>query len=153
MDIFIFDVDDTIIMHTKENNDYYSTNNNSTLKELLSEFKNLKSYIYTNGIFNHCSYVVNVLGLDVEIIFARDVIPYMKPDERSFDHVNTMIKNENKEIKNIFFFDDLKENLYVAKRIGWNTIWINPNLSEKEDYIDYVFPNIYESILYLKRKN
>ena len=153
MDIFIFDVDDTIIMHTKENNDYYSTNNNSTLKELLSEFKNLKSYIYTNGIFNHCSYVVNVLGLDVEIIFARDVIPYMKPDERSFDYVNTMIKNENKEIKNIFFFDDLKENLYVAKRIGWNTIWINPNLSEKEDYIDYVFPNIYESILYLKRKN
>ena len=77
----------------------------------------------------------------------------MKPDERSFDYVNTMIKNENKEIKNIFFFDDLKENLYVAKRIGWNTIWINPNLSEKEDYIDYSFPNIYESILYLKRKN
>ena len=50
MDIFVFDVDDTIIMHTKENNDYYNTNNNSTLKELLSEFKNLKSYIYTNGV-------------------------------------------------------------------------------------------------------
>ena len=42
MDIFVFDIDDTIVLHTKEGNDYYNSNGNTTLRDLLSEFENLK---------------------------------------------------------------------------------------------------------------
>ena len=76
----------------------------------------------------------------------------MKPDKRSFRYVNREIKKDNDNIKQIVFFDDLKENLKVAKHLGWTTVWINPNRNEKEYYIDYVFPNIYESIIYFKLK-
>jgi len=57
-----------------------------------------------------------------------------------------------KTIRNIVFFDDLKDNLKTAKQFGWTTVLINPNLKEKENFIDYVFPNIYESIIYFKLK-
>ena len=90
------------------------------------------------------------------MIFARDVIPYMKPERRSFIFVNNEIIKDvmkhNKKIKRIVFFDDLKDNLKMAKQFGWTTVLINPNLKEKENFIDYVFPNIYESIIYFKLK-
>ena len=34
MNVFVFDVDDTIIMHTKEFNDYYDSNENKILSEI-----------------------------------------------------------------------------------------------------------------------
>ena len=152
MDIYIFDIDDTLVLHTKESNDYYNTNGNTTLRDLLSEFKNLKCYIYTNGTLGHGELIIKNLQLQVDTIFARDVIPFMKPDKRSFRYVNREIKKDNDNIKQIVFFDDLKENLKVAKHLGWTTVWINPNRNAKEYYIDYVFPNIYESIIYFKLK-
>jgi len=152
MDIFVFDIDDTVVLHTKEGNDYYSSNGNTTLRNLLSEFENLKYYIYTNGTFGHGKAIVDNLDLQVNMIFARDVIPFMKPDERSFRYVNREIKGSNKNIKRIVFFDDLKDNLKMAKQFGWTTVLINPNPNEKENFIDYVFPNIYESIIYFKLK-
>ena len=42
MDIYIFDIDDTLVLHTKESNDYYNTNGNTTLRDLLSEFKQME---------------------------------------------------------------------------------------------------------------
>tara|TARA_Y100000996_G_scaffold413700_1_gene402582 strand:- start:1449 stop:1928 length:480 start_codon:yes stop_codon:yes gene_type:complete len=158
MDVFVFDIDDTIVMHTRENNDYYNSNGNTTLRNLLSEFENLKCYIYTNGTFGHGKAIVDNLNLDVNMIFARDVVPYMKPERRSFLFVNNEIEQNirkttiKKTIRNIVFFDDLKDNLKTAKQFGWTTVLINPNLKEKENFIDYVFPNIYESIIYFKLK-
>ena len=156
MDIFVFDIDDTIVLHTKEGNDYYNSNGNTTLRDLLSEFENLRYYIYTNGTFGHGKAIVDNLYLQVNMIFARDVIPFMKPDERSFRYVNREIKQDlrkqNKNIKRLVFFDDLKDNLKMAKQFGWTTVLINPNPNEKENFIDYVFPNIYESIIYFKLK-
>jgi FMN phosphatase YigB (HAD superfamily) len=156
MDIFVFDIDDTIVLHTNEGNDYYNSNGNTTLRDLLSEFENLNCYIYTNGTFGHGKAIVDNLDLHVDMIFARDVIPYMKPERRSFMFVNNEIKQDirkqKKTIKEIIFFDDLKDNLKMAKHFGWTTVLINPNLKEKENFIDYVFPNIYESIIYFKLK-
>lgn len=154
MNIFVFDIDDTIVLHTREFNDYYTQNSNTTLKNLLSDFKNTKYYVYTNGTFSHGKAIIDNLNLNVEMIFARDMIPFMKPDNRSFKIVNRIIRkdiwNINKSINRIIFFDDLKENLETAKKFGWTTVLINPELKEKEKYIDYIFPNIYESIIYFK---
>ena len=48
------------------------------------------------------------------------------------------------------FFDDLIENLISAKKMGWRTIWISPKFTEKPDYIDYAFPNIFQALLFFK---
>ena len=157
MDVFVFDIDDTIIMHTKEPNDYYDSNNNTILSEILSEFKDVKFYAYTNGTFGHGKAVADNLNLPLERVFGRDTIPFMKPEQKSFLFVDTEIRSELKEkgieVKDIYFFDDLRDNLYVASRFTWKTILIDPRIGKKEGYIDYVFPNIYEALLHLKRKN
>jgi FMN phosphatase YigB (HAD superfamily) len=157
MDVFVFDIDDTIIMHTKEQNDFYDTNNNTILSDILSEFKDVKFYAYTNGTFDHGKAVADNLNLPLERVFGRDTIPFMKPEQKSFLFVDTEIRSELKEkgieVKDIFFFDDLRDNLYVASRFTWKTILIDPSIGKKESYIDYVFPNIYEALIHLKRKN
>ena len=157
MDVFVFDIDDTIIMHTKELNDYYDSNNNTILSEILSGFKDVKFYAYTNGTFGHGKAVADNLNLPLERVFGRDTIPFMKPEQKSFLFVDTEIRSELKEkgikVKDIYFFDDLRDNLYVASRFTWKTILIDPSIGKKESYIDYVFPNIYEALLHLKRKN
>ena len=76
MDIFVFDIDDTIIMHTKELNDYYDSNNNTILSDIFSEFKDVKFYAYTNGTFGHGKAVADNLNLPLERVFGRDTIPF-----------------------------------------------------------------------------
>ena len=66
MNVFVFDIDDTIIMHTKEFNDYYDSNENKILSEILSDFKNIKSYAYTNGTYSHGKAVVDNLHLPMK---------------------------------------------------------------------------------------
>ena len=152
MKVLIFDIDNTIIIHTNANNNFYSKNNNSTLSNLLSKMKNKKIYIYTNGTYDHGRLVINNLSMENKIkkIFARDTIPYMKPYNQSFEYVNNTIIKENKTIDQIIFFDDLKENLYTAKKFNWTTVLIGID-NKKEPYIDYTFPNIYESIIFFNR--
>lgn len=154
MVFFIFDVDDTLIIHNKENNDYYDTYNNGELKRLLKSIDIQNIYIYTNGTYSHGKNIVDNLLLDSIIpksnIFGRDILPYMKPDIRSFNYVNHSIKNINDDT--IYFFDDLIENLIVAKEVGWITIWISPNFINKPEYIDYSFPNVFQALLFFKEK-
>lgn len=155
MATYVFDVDDTLILHNKENNDYYKTPNNGTLKELINSLKYQKLYVYTNGTFGHGEDIVKNLLLENEIprenIFARDVIPHMKPHSESFNYVNNVIKRDLKgSPSTILFFDDLIENLVEAKKIGWKTIWISPEFPQKPDYIDYAFPNIFQALLFFK---
>ena len=98
MVVFVFDVDDTLILHNKENNNYYETFNNGELKKLIENIKYQKLYIYTNGTYSHGESIVNNLLLDTMIpkknIFGRDTLPYMKPDIRSFNYVSSLIKKD-----------------------------------------------------------
>ena len=149
MRIFIFDIDDTIILHTKENINYYDhPNKNTVLKDLLDEINCDKIYIYTNGTYGHGEGVVENLYLNVDGIFARDNIPYMKPYIASFNYVDFMIKKENISNHEIYFFDDLLDNLKTANRKGWITIWITNKKTVKPYYVDLVFTNIYEALMW-----
>ncbi len=159
--IFVFDIDDTIIMHTKDNNDYYNIDSGNTLKNLIESLKSDKLYIYTNGTYGHGYNVLKNLDLlyHFSIIFARDNIPInppyqMKPSLKSFKYVDNIIKDDNKSTNNIiYFFDDMKENLQSAKEFGWKTIWINPYSSNtNESFIDYEFPNIYQALIFFLLK-
>lgn len=144
--ILIFDIDDTLIMHTRQKNDYYNLNNNDIINNLLNNINYDKIYIYTNGTYGHGKKVIDNLNIKVEGVFGRDTIPYMKPHPGSFNFVNNIVNNNRDEC---IFFDDLLENLDTAKSIGWKTVWITPNFNvSKPENVDYIFPNIYQALLY-----
>ena len=158
--ILIFDIDDTLIMHTKDRHDYYTMNSGETFKKLLNEIKYDKLYIYTNGTYSHGYNVTKNLKLyNVSLVFARDNIPIphprqMKPSPQSFNYVHKkIIENSKSENNQCYFFDDMKENLQSAKNIGWTTILIHPEfVNQKESFIDYAFPNIYQALVYFQSK-
>ena len=160
MKIAVFDIDDTLIIHGNGSQDYYRFSTNTFFRELL-ESKNFdKIYIYTNGTYGHGFKVVNHLNISdkISFIYGRDNLKtllypkHMKPHLDSFNFVNNSIKydagilNDKNEDHEIYFFDDMKNNLETAKNIGWKTILIKPENS-KENYIDYSFPNIYSALI------
>ena len=76
----------------------------------------------------------------------------MKPHNPSFDYVNGQIMKDikNDTINEIYFFDDMIDNLRTAKRKGWTTIWINHEISieDKPFFVDLLFTNIYEALMW-----
>ena len=150
--VFIFDIDDTVIIHTKERNDYYTMDTQDSLKNLLDTVDYNKIYIYTNGTYGHGKNVIQNLNINVDGIFGRDTIPYMKPRQESFLFVKNIIDQQTNMNDEFIFFDDLVENLYTAKQVGWKTVWITRNFNQKPDFVDYSFPNIYQALIVLQLK-
>jgi len=157
--IFVFDIDDTLIIHSPGATDYYKQDKKNTiLRDLIRGTGANRNYIYTNGTYSHGENVVRALNLtkDMKKIYARDTIPFMKPLIGSFTFVNNEILQHNYQLMNVtYFFDDMIENLKTAKNVGWRTIWISPSYSLHTDYpdiIDYAFPNIYQALLHFNQK-
>ena len=84
----------------------------------------------------------------------------MKPNNTGFRSVEEdILYSENLSLFDpyeIYFFDDLIENLKTAKSLGWKTIHINKNIT-KTDYrgkswIDYKYSDIKESLKDLREK-
>ena len=152
---FIFDLDDTIIIHPPNPDEIYNIKSDKCLINLFESFK-YKSYIFTNGTNDHADIVLDKMKLlNFNKVYARDTIPYMKPDIRSFLFVekNILYSNYNKDETNTFvFFDDLLDNLFTAKKKGWITIWIHPRFNTKKlyNFIDYSYPNIYDALNKIK---
>jgi FMN phosphatase YigB (HAD superfamily) len=151
MKIFVFDIDNTLILHTNKNVDFYKKSD-SKISTLISNTGVDKVYIYTNGTYGHGEKVKESLNIKTEKVFGRDTIPYMKPYIQSFNFVNGDIINKNGKNNDIYFFDDMVENLLTAERIGWKTVWISPDFMQKQRFINYSFPNIYEALNFFKIK-
>ena len=85
--IYVMDVDDTIILHTKERHNIYNMNNDTELKDLINDLNHVGLYLYTNGTYGHGYKVAENLQLNdiIDGIFARDNIPSMKPLNSSFN--------------------------------------------------------------------
>ena len=155
---FIFDLDDTIIIHPPNPDKMYNIKSDKCLINLFKSLK-YKSYIFTNGTYGHADIVLDKMKLlNFNKVYARDTIPYMKPDIRSFLFVekNILYSNYNKDETNTFvFFDDLLNNLFAAKKKGWITIWIHPRFNTKKlyNFIDYSYPNIYDALNKIKDIN
>ena len=152
MKIFVFDVDNTLILHTNQNIDFYKKGNSKISKLILNT--NVDAvYIYTNGTFGHGKQIIESLSIPkTKRVFGRDTIPYMKPSTRSFKFVNNEIIKDYNKNNEIYFFDDMVENLITANRIGWKTVWISSNFINKQNFIDYAFPNIYEALIYFTKQ-
>jgi len=152
----IFDLDDTLLM-SDEYKKYEEIKFNRRLFDLLNNF-NYDKYIYSNGTIGHVNTSLpKLLGnIDFKDIYARDIIPDVKPRYKSFNYVNNDVfykyRFNNYLEMNCIFFDDLIDNLKTAKFFGWTTIWLpnknyNPTLIRDDyEFIDHRFDNIYEAL-------
>ena len=152
---FLFDLDDTLIMHNNKPINYDMIGEDLILGKLLGKCKG-SCYIYTNGTGSHAiSILKNMKIIDYfEKIYSRDTIPHMKPYYKSFDDVQTDLSFRDSEPKVIFFFDDQLDNLRTASKLGWMTFWIHPEhyKSRNYHYVNMAFPNIKDCLRYLERK-
>ena len=90
---YIFDLDDTLIIHNKNMNiNYNLISEDNLLTQLLNKCRGPR-YIYTNGTGGHALAVLDKMNIKDKFdkIYSRDTIPYMKPDERSFNDVQNDI--------------------------------------------------------------
>jgi len=157
MIILVFDLDDTLLMSNEYTN-YETIKYNSQLVNKLNSLRYNK-IIYSNGTYGHVTNSVpKLLGNNFKFneIYARDTIPYMKPLNKSFNHVkNDIFYNLNlykySDISFIFFDDNL-DNMKTAKEIGWITVWIphrnyNANIrNNKYLFVDYKYNNIIDAL-------
>jgi len=151
---FLFDLDDTLIIHNNGKNlNYEMIQPDYRLNDLLSRIKG-ESHIYTNGTAGHALECIERMNIKQNFtkIYSRDTLPFMKPDFRSFKVVQGDIQRNYNDI--FFFFDDMLENLKIAKSLGWITFWIHPDYMEARNYpfVTMAFPNIYECLTYLENK-
>ena len=149
---YLFDLDDTIVIHPpSRNDDMYNIKPDPCLQKLFNTLK-YKSYIYTNGTYGHAEIVLDKMKLNnFKKNYARDTMPYMKPHIKSFEFVqkNILHSDYNTTNNNTFiFFEDTLDNLKMAKNLGWKTIWIHPHYNKGVQYnfVDYSFPNIYDAL-------
>jgi len=144
MNIYIFDLDDTILMHKQFKNgiEYNIIQYNPQIDNYLSSIQGTK-YIYTNGTYGHADKTLQMMEIDhhFDFIYARDTLDSMKPEYSSFKQVYLDVLYRNNlsytDPHTIFFYDDLLDNLKTAYKIGWKTIWIHPNHWKKYDFVNY----------------
>lgn len=151
---YIFDLDDTIIIHKNKPIHYKAITENNKLTQLISNL-NGPSYIYTNGTGNHALLVLDKMNLTYlfDKIYSRDTIPFMKPLTNSFNMVhNDIIKRYQSDENIYYFFDDLLENLKTASMFGWKTFWINPyhKIHPNYSFVTMSFSDINECLIYLE---
>ena len=152
---YIFDLDDTLIIHKNTHINYNLISEDNLLTQLLHKCKGPR-YIYTNGTGDHALAVLDKMKIKhhFDKIYSRDTIPYMKPDNRSFNDVQNDISYRYPVSKTIFFFDDRLENLKAAFQMGWFTFWIHPNamMGNQYKFVTMSFITIKDCLRYLETK-
>ena len=154
MIVLIFDLDDTILMSNTYSK-YTDIIPDEYLKYLLNDTK-CKKFIYTNGTYGHGEKSIEALDLEnvFQDIYARDMLPYMKPDYRSYNEVQNILYYKHSCSKNdmFIFFDDMLQNLAMAKQMGWITLWIHPKGDTSYYFIDYTFKDIHNALIFINSK-
>ena len=169
MNILVFDVDNTLLhlsnlqlklLQFSSNSNLntrrvYNTiiPKNKKLKRLLSNFNNPK-FIFSNAQISHVIYSLESLDILEHFtnIYSHTSIKIYKPNLRSYFLVQSNIaKKLSTNNFQLFFFDDLIENLKGAKYFNWTTILIGSKTSN-ETYIDYCFLTIEEALIYFQNK-
>ena len=153
---YIFDLDYTLYTNrdhsnTEDEQQYYSSfKPKSFMTKLLKKIEN--KYIITNGTKYHAESVLFNMKLDKlfsknNIISRDDMKGTMKPNTLPY-----LIANKKFEIKyhdTVYFFEDMIDNLIVAKKyFGWKTILIDPEMKNKPYGVDYVFKTIEEALIH-----
>lgn len=160
---YIFDLDLTLYSPLDFRGDaglkemYNSFKPKPYLKNLLNAIKHNK-YIITNGNLAHANIVLSKLELNniFTDIITSDMVSRLKPNPEPFDLALKKFKITKEEV---LFFEDNIENLEMAKyKYGWTTILLTNKFTENSPkytyppYIDYIFRNIEEALIFFMVK-
>ena len=159
---YIFDLDDTLLVH-RNNINYALLRENHELSHYLSQCKG-KRYIYTNGTFGHAEEILSRMNIThlFEKVFARDTLPVMKPSFKAgFMVQKDILKDRFESGANVYevhedrfiFFDDIPHNHEPVKNLGWKTVWIHPKYegSHIYRYVDHAYPSLIDALKDLGR--
>jgi putative hydrolase of the HAD superfamily len=153
MNHYIFDLDNTLILH-RNNINYEWIFEDKVLTHYLKKCNGAK-YIYTNGTADHAEEVLERMNITDEFhtVYSRESFGQMKPSILSAVRLHREIRGYHND--KIIFFDDLQENLRTACILGWITVWISPTyeLKDKYDHVDYAFPNITDALKYIQEND
>ena len=157
MIIFVFDLDYTLYYFPESINfEYNLLKKNKNLNNLLNTLKN-KKYIFTSASRKHVDIVLKKLKLEntFDKIESCDTLNGYKPDINIY--YNFINKCSIKKDDKILFFEDRIENLEIAKKFNWITIYISgPHsnyLNSKSQlnlpkFIDYIFVDLKQALEY-----
>jgi len=125
---FVFDLDDTLIIHRGQINYEWIYPDRSLCSILSRCSERGLCHLYTNGTKSHADVLLE--KMDLARFFKERVYPRefhgLKPSVSSFTKVGDKIcAGDTCEDNHIIFFDDMIENLKTAKDFGWTTIWIS----------------------------
>jgi len=150
---YIFDLDDTLILHHNKEVRYDWIYEDIELSYHLDQCQG-KKYILTNGTRSHAETILEKMKLrdKFERVFTREDFGY-KPELQVFQKVHRAIQGEDPSSHRILFFDDMYGNLISAKRLGWSTCWIHPYYESAifNDSIDDGYQNIKDALRYLNQ--
>ena len=157
---FIFDLDYTLYTEsdhadTDDEKVFYSSfKKKSFMNHLLKQLD--YKYIITNGTRSHADSILSKMSLNKifsknNIISRDDMKGVMKPNP--IPYILALNKFNLKPNENIYFFEDMIDNLIIAKKyFGWKTILIDADMKNKPYGVDYVFNTIENALLYFHGK-
>lgn len=176
--IYVFDLDDTLLMTSKLfTPDVISTKLQTcktkkqlqmayheiikpqpVLNRLLHSLFNHK-LIFTNSSGDHALLALQSLGIQDNfdaIINANSLQYQVKPMKEAYQQLmlysHQIYKKKHLPLPNVYvFFDDRPENMIVAKQYGWITVYIGqpiPPVIVISQYMDFQFPTIENALKY-----
>lgn len=150
---FVFDLDDTLMPTSKlitnsVENDLRILQNTNDTESVKLYYKNLikrdgllnsllrmlngPKVILTNSSGYHASFSLQALDIHqnfVDVLNANRLHFVTKPNVNAYITTEFLIKKLDPcLVWRFVFFDDIKENLIAAKRLGWITVYINKNM-------------------------
>ncbi len=152
---WIYDLDLTLYeYHDKSSNNFQYDkiigfpNLGETIKSLPG-----KKIMFTNGNLLHTMACVKQLNLKKVFhkVSCRE-LHGLKPNLNAYYILNYMCSIEPEDTS--YFFEDTIDNLIVAKKFGWKTVYIEPNINtltyvkNNVSEVDYAFLNIKDALEY-----
>ena len=106
-----------------------------------------KKMIFTNATMYHTKVCLNKLGIMDKFnnIYYRDIIGFLKPNINAYNRV--LLLGNIKKTDKCIFFEDTLNNLITAKKLGWVTVYINPNIVNHPD-VAYSFSSSHVALDY-----
>jgi len=159
---YIFDLDDTLLLHRNDIHYEWIREDPELLHHL--SLCPYPKHIFSNGNKKHVSGILTKMKLDdyFTIVVSRENFGY-KPSLHAMNQMNQAVTRYDyaKQTQNlhesptpeIWFFDDRRENLEAGKIFGWKTVWIHPQAShyESDGIVDYGFQDVKQALSFLNK--
>ena len=158
--VLIFDLDQTLFSPITYPDEKYSNNFARFYVDLKSDIKlgellkHSTNYVFTNANQEHMDVCLKKMRIKTrfkDFIYNDLYKGSYKPQKDVYELA--IEKFKLKPTDNVFFFEDLKENLKTAHGLGWKTVLLDheKKVKKKPSYIDYIFDNIYDAITFVQK--